>query len=219
MPDAPENWFEDIYAGTDTSGRGVPWAKLVPAPLLVKWLDRHWPEGAADPTLVVGCGLGDDAAELARRGFAVTAFDVSASAIDLCRERYPDLPVTWHVSELFATPAAWSRAFELVVEHRTVQSLPPQWQAPGMAAIADFVAPGGTVLVIADLRPDGTEPAGPPWRLRPEELAAFTAAGLREEDRITSTVPHEPKRQRLVAVFRRDENWSLPRRRGTLNPP
>ena len=201
---APENWFEDIYAGTDATGKGVPWAKLTPAPLMVKWLDRHRPAGDGARALVVGCGLGDDAVDLVRRGFAVTAFDVSASAIDLCRERFGDLPVRWHVTELFSPPADWSRAFDLVIEHRTVQSLPPRWQQRGMAAIADFVAPGGTLLVVADLRDEGTEPEGPPWRLRPEELDAFTGAGLRQGDLVVSNVPHEKTRQRVVADYRRD---------------
>jgi SAM-dependent methyltransferase len=202
--DAPENWFEDIYAGTDRSGRGVPWAKLVPAPLLVTWLDRHRPVPAGESALVVGCGLGDDAAELARRGFRVTAFDVAESAIRLCRERFPGLAVDWRVSELFAVPPQWRRAFALVVEHRTVQSLPPAWQDPGMAAIADFVAPGGTLLVIADLRPEGAPQEGPPWRLRPEELDGFVTAGLRQDTCERSQVRHEPQRQRLVATYRRD---------------
>ena len=202
--DAPENWFEGIYADTDTTGKGVPWAKLTPAPLMVKWLDRERPRGAGEATLVVGCGLGDDAAELARRGFAVTAFDVAESAIELCRERYPELSIDWRVHELFDLPAAWSRAFDLVVEHRTVQSLPPEWQARGMAAIADLVAPHGTLLVIADLRPEGAAPEGPPWRLRPEELAGFTAAGLGERSLVSSKVPHDEERKRVVAVYGRD---------------
>ncbi len=203
-PDAPENWFEDIYADTDSSGKGVPWAKLVAAPLLVKWLDRRHPRGDGATALVVGCGLGDDAAELARRGFAVTAFDVAESAIALCRQRYPDLVIDWQVSELFDMPAAWSGAFDLVVEHRTVQSLPPDWQTRGMAAIADLVATAGTLLVIADLRAEGAAPEGPPWRLRPEELSAFTTAGLDEREIVISKVRHEPDRQRIVAAYGRD---------------
>jgi ubiquinone/menaquinone biosynthesis C-methylase UbiE len=37
--------------------------------------------------LVVGCGLGDVALNLARNGAAVDAFDVSPKAIDICRQR------------------------------------------------------------------------------------------------------------------------------------
>jgi len=42
----------------------VPWAALEPRPALLEWLDRDPPvHGAA--ALVVACGLGDDAEELA----------------------------------------------------------------------------------------------------------------------------------------------------------
>ena len=108
MSKAPENWFEDIYADSDISGKGVPWAMREPAPLLVEWLDRAHPTGHGETALVVGCGLGDDALELARRGFTVTAFDVAATAIDLARERYGELAVDWHVGELFDLPPSWS---------------------------------------------------------------------------------------------------------------
>ncbi len=201
--DAPENWFEDIYAATDTSGRGVPWDRQEPSPLLVRWLDARPDTGPGDRALVVGCGLGDDAAELARRGLAVTAFDVAGSAIALCRERWAGSTIDWHVRELFSLPPAWRGAFDLVVEHRTIQSLPPAWQERGMAAVASTLAPGGRLVVICDLRARDTEPQGPPWRLRPEELSAFTDAGLVAETRTLEPVNRDRSRERLLVVYRR----------------
>ncbi len=205
--DAPENWFEDIYAATDTSGRGVPWDRQEPSPLLVRWLDGQDGSGAhvhADArALVVGCGLGDDAAELARRGLAVTAFDVAESAIALCRERWAAHSIDWHVCELFGLPESWRGAFDLVVEHRTIQSLPPAWQARGMARVASTVAPGGALVVICDLRAPGTEAEGPPWRLRPEELVSFTDAGLAAETQARQPVTRGRSRERLLVVYRR----------------
>jgi len=200
-PRHPENWFEDIYAGSEGEGQGVPWATLKPAPLMTRWLDRSWPQGKGARCLVVGCGLGDDAADLARRGFNVTAFDVADSAIAECRERFVDLTVDWQVAELFDLPAGWREAFDLIVEHRTVQSLPPQWQARGMAAIAACLAPQGRILVVADLRPEGEEASGPPWRLRPEELDAFLNAGLTRSESQESVVAHDKSRSRIVQVY------------------
>ena len=159
MSKAPDNWFEDIYANGDASGKGIPWATREPAPLLLRWLDAAHPTGHGERAMVVGCGLGDDALEMARRGFTVTAFDVAETAIELARERFGDLPVEWHVGELFETPPAWSRAFDVVVEHRTIQSLPPQWQERGMRAIADLVAPGGTLRYVVDVRNNGPDAA------------------------------------------------------------
>jgi hypothetical protein len=73
-----------------------------------------------------------------------------------------------------------------------------------MAAIADLVAPGGQLLVLADLRPEGAAPEGPPWRLRPEELDAFAAAGLVPQELVTRRVRRELDRERVVASYRRD---------------
>ena len=85
----PVGWFETLYqqAGGDPSA--VSWADLTPNPNLVAWLDREKVEGNGRRALKVGCGLGDDAEELARRGFLVTAFDVSPTAIEWCYTRFP----------------------------------------------------------------------------------------------------------------------------------
>jgi 2-polyprenyl-3-methyl-5-hydroxy-6-metoxy-1,4-benzoquinol methylase len=76
-------WFERLYA----AGGGVPWDRGAPHPLLADWArGRSFAGGRA---LVVGCGLGEDAELVARLGFVTTAFDVSPTAIERARERFP----------------------------------------------------------------------------------------------------------------------------------
>jgi 2-polyprenyl-3-methyl-5-hydroxy-6-metoxy-1,4-benzoquinol methylase len=115
----PLSWFEDLYsrAGEDTSI--IPWADLTPNPNLIDWLERN---ECACPgkALKVGCGLGDDAEELARRGFETTAFDISASAIAWCRRRYPQSPVSYVVEDLFSAPNEWKAGFHFVLESYTL---------------------------------------------------------------------------------------------------
>ena len=121
----PTGWFEPLYARADISGAGVPWVKLAPNPFLAGWLADERVKGGGREALVVGCGMGDDAEELARRGFHVTAFDISPSAIRLCRERFPASAVTYLNADLFTPPDDWQGRFDLVVEVITVQALPP----------------------------------------------------------------------------------------------
>jgi SAM-dependent methyltransferase len=76
--------------------------------------------------LVVGCGYGDDAQWLAARGCAVTAFDISPTAVAAARARFPASPVDYQAADLLSLPAAWAaEPFDLVVEAYTLQILPP----------------------------------------------------------------------------------------------
>jgi SAM-dependent methyltransferase len=179
MPDREEIAFEEIYAGAGEDLASIPWADLTANPALTAWLDgRPPPDGHR--ALVVACGLGDDAEELARRGYRVTAFDVSPTAIERCRQRFPASPVDYVVADVFDLPSDWGGAFDLVVEIRTLQSLPLERRQTAARAIADTVAPGGTAFVRTAAR-EAEEPLGSrPWPLTRSELEPFTAAGLLE---------------------------------------
>jgi SAM-dependent methyltransferase len=174
-------WFERLYAEAESGEAVVPWDSRVPHPLLVEWADAVVLRGDGAFALVVGCGYGDDAEFAAERGFSVTAFDVSPSAIAGVRARFPDSRVQYVVADLFELPEAWREAYDLVVEIFTVQALPLRLREPAVAAIAATVAPGGRLIVIQRCRPDGPPPEGPPWPLTREDLDLFTAAGLRAE--------------------------------------
>jgi ubiquinone/menaquinone biosynthesis C-methylase UbiE len=99
---------------------------LAPNPNLVEWLDRTRIDGKQKKALVVACGLGDDADALAQRGFDVVACDISQTAIEWCRKRFPRSKVNYVVADLFNPPAGWHRAFNFVLEAYTLQSLPEE---------------------------------------------------------------------------------------------
>lgn len=184
--------FEEIYARAGDDLASVPWARLAPHPLLVMWLDSADSPGlrAARPSaagcgaLVVGCGLGDDAEELARRGYAVTAFDVSPTAITRCRERFPRSPVSYQVADVLNLPSQWQDRFGLVVEINTVQSLPRADRPAAIAAIAGTVVRGGLLFVRCQVGDDDQDGPERPWPVRRSELDRFTAAGLTQVDLI-----------------------------------
>ncbi len=180
-PDSLTGWFEPLYAAADGDPGHLPWAHDGLHPGVRRWLesgpDDDLLHGAGRPAAAVGTGLGDDAAALAQRGWDVTAFDVSPSAIAAAQERHPGAAVRWQVADLFALPDRWRRAFAFVLEVFTVQSLPPDVRRRTVAAIADLVAPGGTALVVAALRPPGPPTAGPPWPLTEDELDLFRDEG------------------------------------------
>lgn len=176
--DDPSGWFERLYAEARTGDAVVPWDRGSPHQLLAEWAEAHRPDGAGKWALVVGCGLGRDSEFVAGLGFGTVAFDVSETAVRTARDRHPDSPVEYRQADLLAPPEEWRRAFDLVVESMTVQSLPAAIRPDAIAAVPEFVAPGGMLLVIAAAR-EADEPAdGPPWPLTRAEIEAFATGGL-----------------------------------------
>ena len=203
-PGGGEISFEEIYLRAGRDFGAIPWAALAPHPALVAWLDAGYvpPVGR---TLIVGCGLGDDAEEAARRGYQVTAFDLSPTAIRDCQQRFPGSAVDYQVADLFRLPASWQAAFGLVVEIRTLQSLPLAQRADAAAAIAATVRPGGWLFVHCLARDDDEPAAGRPWPVSRRELHAFTGAGLRQAQfRDQPAGPGQP-RSFTVSYTRPDE--------------
>lgn len=179
MADWSTDDFDELYASVGGDLSQVPWARLGPNPSLVEWLDaRTITPGTR--ALVVACGLGDDAEELRRRGCEVTAFDVSATAIDWCRTRFPDSAVDYRVADLLALPGEWAQRYDIVVEINTIQSLPLSLRHETVGAIAATVAPGGSLFVRCYGRVADEPVDVRPWPVSRAELAVFEEKGLRE---------------------------------------
>ena len=197
----PVGWFERLYA---EAGRGeaiVPWADLAPNPHVVAWLEREAP--APSRALDIGCGLGDTAEELARRGFDVLAFDVSATAIDQARRRFPGSRVDYRVANLLRPPDDFAGAFELVVECYTLQVLPPEARAQAVPLLRRMLAPGGALLVVARGREPDEPPGQMPWPLTRAELEAIASPPLALVSFEDFLDAEDPPVRRLRALFRR----------------
>jgi SAM-dependent methyltransferase len=173
-------WFEELYAQAQGNQQAIHWADLAVNPNLVEWLDRRTIGGAGKRALVVGCGLGDDAEELARRGFEVVAFDIAPTAIAWCRQRFPQSPVEYVVADVFDPPPGWQGSFDFILEAYTLQVLPAEVRSRAMTHIAGLLAQGGKLLVICRGRSAADPPGELPWPLTTEELETFTNAGLRQ---------------------------------------
>lgn len=199
----PLGWFDALYCRAGDDAAIIPWADLIPNPNLVDWLE-HNPRAVRGRALKVGCGLGDDAEELARRGFETTAFDISAAAIAWCRRRHPQSPVTYVVADVFSAPAEWQSGFDFVLESYTLQVLPRDMRADAVRCIASFVAPGGTLLVVTRGREPNEFEGKMPWPLIKDELSRFKSAGLKEisfEDYLDS---EDPPVRRFRATYKRE---------------
>jgi SAM-dependent methyltransferase len=198
----PTGWFEHRYVAAEQGEATIPWDRGAPNDLLASWTDGL--DGAGLSAIVVGCGFGQDAELVAGLGYDTVAFDASATAIRGARDRFPASKVSYLTADLLNLPAGWHGSFDLVVEIRTVQSLPVHLREDAVARIGELVAPGGTLFVVAGLR-DDDEPLddGPPWLLTRAEVTSFASETLALQDIDSSKDPDRPEWQRWRAVFRR----------------
>lgn len=160
----PLRWFEELYAGANRDSGEIPWARMEPHPKMVEWVAEN--PAVTGRALVVGCGLGDDAEWLSVAGFDVTAFDLSQSSIDWCRERFPQSSVKYCVGDLMEPVDGWLEAYDLVVEIHILQAIPEYVRDAAASNLHKLLSHGGNLLCIGRLLseriPD--EPA-PPWPL------------------------------------------------------
>jgi SAM-dependent methyltransferase len=202
--DDPTAFFERLYAAAEDGDAQIPWDRGGPNPRLVAWTERERVSGDGRRALVVGAGLGDDAEHIAALGFETVAFDVSPTAVATTRRRFPDSSVRYEVADLLAAPERWRQAFDLVLEALTVQSLPEELHPAATAAVCRMVAPGGTLLVLANGREPAAGPVdGPPWPLTRAEVEAFAQDGLDAVRVEMVRDADEPELLRWRAEFRR----------------
>src|SRR5262249_16486051 len=156
-----------------------PWARLAPTPHRVQWARARSLRGTGRTALVVGCGFGDDAEFVASRGFNVVAFDISPTAIDGARGRFPGSSVDYTPGDLLNPPAPRQGAFRPRVEIYTVQPLHGTARTTALSMLPHLVAPGGTLLIIAHATEEPAperDPASFPWPVTRAEIDS--AAGL-----------------------------------------
>jgi hypothetical protein len=204
----PLGWFEAVYADSGGAPGRIPWAREKPNAHLVDWLGRQWITGNGRSAMVTGCGIGDDAEELARRGFAVTAFDISPTAIDWARRRFPQTRVAYHVADLLKLPDDWVGAFDFVFEAYTIQALPRSLRDRAVRSVASLVRPNaGELLVVCRGREDHEDEGTLPWPLSHAEMRLFESHGLRMvsfENFMDHDRADEAPVRRFRALYRRD---------------
>lgn len=161
-----------------------------PNPHLVRETDALTPGTALD----AGCGEGAEALWLASLGWQVTAVDIAAQALADAAERAAKQGVVDQVHWVEADLTAWEpdQHFDLVTTHYAHPTVP---QLAFYQRISDWVAPGGTLLIVGHLPEHGDHAHHPPAEAT-ATLADITA-GL---DRSRWNVITAEEHQRVVDV-------------------
>ncbi len=172
--------YDHLYRDTADSG-GPPWAIGGPQPALARVLDG----GVKGPKVLdIGCGTGDLAIALARRGHDVTAIDISGVAIGMARAKAADagLTVRFEVGDATALSLP-SAPFDSVFDSGLLHSLVRRGGGEAdayLALLPGLAAPGATVFVLAvSLEP------GQGWGVTEESLRAGFAGPQWADTQVT----------------------------------
>ncbi len=186
----PTAWFDRLYGEGERGEVSMPWDRRAPNPVLEEWARSQALAGGGRRAVVVGCGLGADAEFVASIGFAVTAFDVSHTAVRLAAQRNPGSSVEYRQADLLDLPPELVGAFDLVVEIYTLQALPDPPRPRAVAGVRSLVASGGTLFVVA-LRSGAESDAatGPPFALGSATLRSLAAGTLELRKLVALDVP------------------------------
>jgi len=190
----PTGWFEILYQEGQAGKSTVPWANLCPNPRLLDFGNTHPQQTAGKRALTIGSGLGDDAEQLAAWGFGTTAFDISETAIRASRKRFPKTGVEYVAANLLEPPSPCVTLSILSLRPTHSRFCQPLFRPRAIENIADFLRPGGRLLLIAAAANRPTRKARCLASHR-AELSAFTAAGLQElsfEDFLDLEDPADP---------------------------
>ena len=170
-------WFKDVYNSAGGDLAAVPWADLQPKNALKSWLKANPGDGRT--VLEIGCGLGDNAVAFESHGWKVTAFDISESAINWSKQRFPDSKVNFQHADLFNLPSQWLQSFDLVFDCFNLQAFfPGDLRSLAIEAMAGLVRESGELLLISLLKKELDVTSNPPWPLTPENLLEFKKHGL-----------------------------------------
>ena len=193
----PTGWFDSIYKSANGDHTKVFWADLEPSPYLVSWLEKNPIDKPSKRACVIGCGVGDDAEALSEFGFEVTAFDISVTAIELCKNRYKDTKVNYVVADLFDYPKEWSKSFDVVYECNTIQVLPGDYRVKARIAMSSLICKDGYILVSCRSRNEGEKENAIPLPLTKGEMDEFVNSDklkeiifLAYDDTQEPSVPH-----------------------------
>ena len=200
----PTGWFDSIYKSANGDHTKVFWADLEPSPYLVSWLEKNPINKPSKRACVIGCGVGDDAEALSEFGFEVTAFDISVTAIELCKNRYKDTKVNYVVADLFDYPKEWSKSFDVVYECNTIQVLPGDYRVKARIAMSSLICKDGYILVSCRSRNEGEKENAIPLPLTKGEMDEFVNSDkLKEISFLAYDDTQEPSVPHFFGIYQR----------------
>lgn len=144
MTQAPRGFpsWDELYR--NDAIEKLPWFFAELDPDLAKALDENGVKPGAR-VLDQGTGPGTQARELTRRGYAVTASDLSPHAIDYARRHAEGAKITFVVDDVLATKL--TGPFDAIFDRGCFHVFPPEARRAYVASMKKLLAPNGFLFL------------------------------------------------------------------------
>ena len=164
--------WEELYQEREIES--LPWFNPERDEDLENALDELelWGGSALD----LGTGPGTQAIHLARRGFNVTATDISSAAIRLAREKAQKqgFEIRWEQDDILDTRL--DRQFDLIFDRGCFHVLEPERRADYVSIVSDLLKTGGYLFLKCFSRLQPGEEG--PYRFTPEHIRKIFVSQL-----------------------------------------
>ena len=151
-----------------------PWDKGIGTPVLAELLSKvpqYFKPG--QKALVPGCGLGHDVAMLRESGIAAIGLDISETALQMARKKYPELGDAWLADDLFKMDYTDSQ-YSLVWEHTCYCAIPIEMRSKYAESVCRLLEPGGYFIGVFFIDTGQPPNVGPPFSTTRAESVSYT---------------------------------------------
>jgi SAM-dependent methyltransferase len=162
MAYADARFWDQYFRGLREAGDDLDWGGRWTEPFLVPLR-----QAGARTILELGCGTGNDAARLARKGYAVTAIDLSAEAIERARDKFGS-SARFLVADMAVRLPFPDSSFDAVMSNVALHMFPDSDTRLVFAEVARLVRPDGLFLFHVNALED--RPLRARWRPVGREL-------------------------------------------------
>lgn len=165
--------WEELYQEREIES--MPWFNPELDEDLEKALDELGLRGGS--ALDLGTGPGTQAIQLARRGFDVTATDISEAAIRLAREkaRKQGVEITWEQDDILDTRL--DRQFDFIFDRGCFHVLDPEQRGEYVRIVSGLLKPGGYLFLKCFSRLQPGEQG--PYPFTPEQIREIFGSRLK----------------------------------------
>ena len=186
-----------------------------------EWENRYhqgqtgWDRGGASPALDLllnhtglaegrllapGCGRGYEVVELARRGYDVTALDISPTAVNYLKKRLDEEGLQAEVLETDMLQWRPDEPFDAIYEQTSLCALNPDFWEQYEKQLYRWLKPGGVILA---LWMQTFAEGGPPYHCDPDSLKQLFMSSRWEWSEQIETVDHPSGRHEVAYVLRK----------------